>query len=338
MNNLTFSKKIQLEIIFGLVKFLSLININISTLLVIFFSSVLSVFIWSNKDLTLDEIMSMTRRKPVLSLMDTIPDSVLNKPKQEIVIEKTSPPKNIYKLKPTQVLAKSYIVFDNHDKRVVSKMNENLKLPPASLVKVLSVMYLEKKLNYDQLLEVPFECAVVEGQKIGYKPKEKVSVKDLINSSIIFSGADSICTLSKNASLGLEDFNQYARSIGLKDSNFTNYIGLDFSTNYTTSNDMLEMSKEFIKNKNLSYISGLKSYGLANGRKIYNTNRMLFEEPLQKYTTGIKTGTTEGANENLIYRYEDPSQNKDFIIIILNSSNRYQDIRNIVNNLYLTAE
>lgn len=336
MNNLTITKKILLGLIFTAIRFLNFININISTLLVMLFSTAISFVIWNNRNLSLDEAMKFTRRKPVQDLSETIPESVLvKKTEAATVVKATMPPKNIYKLKTTSVLARSYIVYDTNDRRIIDKRNEELKLPPASLVKLLSVMMFERNKDYQMKLEVPAECTIVNGQKVGLKAKEKVSIKDLVYSSLIFSGADSICTLSKYSSLSLTDFNNYARDIGMKNSNFTNYIGLDFETNYTTSNDMLAMTLEFLKNNNLNQIVAIKSYKLENGINTYNTNKMLFEEP---YTVGIKTGTTGGANENLIYRYQNKELKKDFIIIILNSSNRYQDVRNILNNLYLDAE
>ena len=119
------------------------------------------------------------------------------------------------------------------------------------------------------------------------------------------------------------------------DSNFTNYIGLDFEDNDTTANDVLTMTREFIKKDLFNNIVKLKSYQLQNSKVIYNTNKMLFEN---QYSVGIKTGTTGEANENLIYRYKNDNLNEDVIVIIMNSSDRYQDTRNIIYNLYLAAE
>jgi D-alanyl-D-alanine carboxypeptidase len=178
------------------------------------------------------------------------------------------------------------------------------------------------------------ECTSVNGQKVGFKVGEEVSVKDLVYSSLIFSGADSICLLSRtNSNISLENFNNYAKTLGLVNSNFTNYIGLDYTNNYTTSEDMLTMTKEFLKKEIFSDIVKLKNYQLENQKIITNTNKMLFSE---KNSAGVKTGTTDGANENLIYRYIDSDREIeiDLLVIILNSANRYSDTKQVINNLY----
>ena len=118
-------------------------------------------------------------------------------------------------------------------------------------------------------------------------------------------------------------------------SNFTNYIGLDYEDNETNAFDILSLTKEFIKNDLFNQIVKQKSYKLENGKVVYNTNKMLFEN---EYSVGIKTGTTGDANENLIYRYKNESKKLDLIVIILNSSDRYQDTRNIISNIYLATE
>jgi D-alanyl-D-alanine carboxypeptidase len=190
--------------------------------------------------------------------------------------------------------------------------------------------------NLDNYTLVPQECTQVNGQKLGFKSGEKVSIKDLLYSSLIYSAADSVCTLSRvNSVRDLAFFNSYAKSIGMNSSNFTNYIGLDYEDNVTTAEDVLTMTLNFIKKDLFNSIVKLKSYQLENGKVIYNTNKMLFEN---QYSIGIKTGTTGEANENLIYRYKNDDYKRDLIVIILNSSSRYQDTRNIISNLYLDVE
>jgi len=174
------------------------------------------------------------------------------------------------------------------------------------------------------------ECNFVEGQKVGYKKSEKVSGKDMIYSSLVFSGGDSICNLYKITDSNIPDFNEYAKKLGMKNSNFTNFIGLDYPGNYTTSEDLLNMTLEFIKNDKFNEIVSLKSYQMGNGKVLYNTNKMLFEG---NNSVGIKTGTTVGAKENLIYRHKDIKKDLDIIIIILNSNSRYQDTKLILNSI-----
>jgi len=334
------SKKMFLKFFLFGVRVIHFIDIPIRTVLLVIFTASLSFTFWNLKDKNISDLMLLTRRKPVQSLNSTVPFNILNAssslslPSNEAPL--TKPPISILKLKDTKVLAKSFIVYDNSENKVIAQRNENLKLPPASLVKLLSVAVFTKDLNLDTYVKVPSECTFVNGQKLGFKASEKVSIKDLLYTSLIFSAADSVCTLSKiNPNLNLDYFNSYAKTIGMNNSNFTNYIGLDYEDNETTAFDILSLTKEFIKNDLFNQIVKQKSYKLENGKVVYNTNKMLFEN---EYSVGIKTGTTGEANENLIYRYKNESKKLDLIVIILNSSDRYQDTRNIISNIYLATE
>lgn len=335
------SKKLLVNLFLLYTKGLHFFDLQIRTVLLVVLTTAFSYILWNARGMNLEDFMKITRRKPILALSETVPFNVLNSSSQlasneNKVIPSTIPARKILKLKPTNIQAKSYIVYDLDDSRLVAEKNKTLQLPPASLVKLLSVMVFTDNLNLDNYTLVPQECTQVNGQKAGLKSGEKISVKDLLFSSLIYSAADSVCTLSRiNSDRDLRFFNNYAESIGMKNSNFTNYIGLDFEDNVTTSEDILNMTLSFIKKDLFNSIVKLKSYQMENGRVIYNTNKMLFEN---QYSIGIKTGTTGGANENLIYRYKNDDLQRDVLVVILNSSDRYQDSRNIISNLYLDVE
>jgi len=332
------SKKLGLNAVFLIIKLLNLIDISIRTLFLVFLTASFSFLLWNVKDKNFEDLMLLTNRKPVQSLANTVPFNILNATSsgEKTNVALTKPQEKVLKLHETNILAKSYIIFDNKNDKIVAQKNETQNLPPASLVKLLSVMVFTKDLSLDSYTNVPSECTLVNGQKLGFKSGEKVSIKDLLYSSLIFSAADSVCTLSRvNQNYNLDFFNNYARSIGMNNSNFTNYIGLDYEYNETTALDILALTREFIKKDLFNEIVKMKSYKLENGKVIYNTNKMLFEN---SYSVGIKTGTTGEANENLIYRYKNTSKDLDLIVIILNSSDRYQDTRNIISNIYLATE
>lgn len=340
MIEFSISQKILSRFLIYFIRGLNFINFELRWLAFCAFTIFFTLSLWNIKDSNFEDLMKLTRRKPVLSLTETIPESIIKNGEfheENLVLAKktqeiTKPPEKILKIKPIDINAKSFLVYDlNKSLELVSK-NKTEMLPPASLVKILSVMYFSRDLNLDNKYPMTRECTSVNGQKVGFKVGEEVSVKDLIYSSLIYSGADSVCLLSRiNSNLDIQGFNDFAKSIGVKNSNFTNYIGLDFTNNYTTSEDMLLITKEFLKNDLFSEIVKIKSYQLSNQKVLYNTNKMLFSE---KFSAGVKTGTTDGANENLIYRYKDDSNKIDVLVIILNSGDRYLDTKNIISSLY----
>lgn len=284
---------------------------------------------------SLDEIMSFSRTRPLSSYLNSIPINALSfeaapNKKNEIFVP-TVPEKVLKLSQPEKILARSFIVYDNSKQREIYSKDKNLQLPPASLVKMLSVLYLTKNSDLNEIVTVPSNCTLVQGQKVGFKVNEKVTLKDLLYSTLIFSGGDSVCAMAfRNTSYSIQGLNDSAKSIGMRNSNFTNYIGLDFEGNSTTAEDMMSLTLEFIKRDLFNQIVSYKDYKLENGKQVFNTNKALTQIP---GTIGIKTGTTEGANENLIYRYKE--NDKDLIIILLNSSSRYNDVSNILSNIYL---
>jgi len=46
-------------------------------------------------------------------------------------------------------------------------------------------------------------------------------------------------------------------------------------------------------------------------------------------TTGIKTGTTVGAGEVLIYGWKD--ENRELVLVVMGSRDRFADTRNLLN-------
>jgi D-alanyl-D-alanine carboxypeptidase (penicillin-binding protein 5/6) len=331
------TQKVVLKLFIAMLKLVNFLNIELKWVVFSIFTIFMTLTFVELGSKNLDDFMKMTRRKPVLSLSETIPDSVLrleNNFQEAVIVETdpaTLPPKKLPKIDKLDLQAKSYLIYDLRNSRELLHHNKNLPLPPASLVKVLSVMYLSQDLNFTDRLKMTLECSQVNGQKVGHKIGEDISVKDLVYASLIYSGADSTCLLSRSGkATSIEGFNEYAKSIGIINSNFTNYIGLDYTNNFTTSEDMLTMTIEFLKREAFKDIVTLKNFKLENGKVIYNTNKMLFSE---KNSAGVKTGTTDGANENLIYRYKDDIQDIDILIVILNSADRYSDIKKIINNL-----
>ena len=311
-----------------LTNFLNLIDFKLRTLFILF-------------NITLSAYLLFFYAKPALDnyyQVSNVEGVTINESKSSLgiapaveTIPDTLPVRKIYTLNnPQLVKAKSFLVYDVIAGSEIYSSNKDLKLPPASLVKMLSSMLFINKIDFKEKYTVNSECMYVDGQKIGFKNQEKVSGKDLIYSSLVYSAGDSICNLYKVTKSSIPELNDYAKNLGMKNSNFTNFIGLDYTGNYTTAEDILILSRKFIENRVLNEVVATKSYSLENKKFILNTNKMLFEE---KRTAGIKTGTTEGANQNLVYRLKDLEKDEDFIIVILNSSDRYADIRNILKNL-----
>ena len=150
MINFSLSQKISVKFILYFIRIVNLVDFEIRWVFFIFFTVFLSLSFWNLKDSNLEDFMKMTRRKPVLSLSETIPEEILNfKNKDDIknqvlaeqAVVETSPAQKVLKIKPLNLQAKSYIIYDYKNNSELDSNNKNLTLPPASRVILLSVMY-----------------------------------------------------------------------------------------------------------------------------------------------------------------------------------------------------
>ncbi len=234
------------------------------------------------------------------------------------------------------ISAKSALVIDVTSGKILYGLNTDEKLAPASTTKLMTAVIALDIYSLDEKLAVPGVCTNVEGQKAGLYAGMIISVKDLVNVLLINSSGDAACVLSWGVT-SYSDFvnlmNLKTQKIGMKNTRFTNSIGLDGEngSHYSTANDLYKLAKYAIKNKTIKDIVKTKEYALDDSSrnfeiKVFNTNKLLWDIP---ETVGIKTGTTQSAGEVLIYEYK--TEEKDLIIVVMGSDDRFSDTKELLN-------
>ncbi|MBU0535094.1 hypothetical protein KKC62_02885 [Patescibacteria group bacterium] len=234
-----------------------------------------------------------------------------------------------------EILAKSVLVVEKKEGRVLFEKSSKDKLAPASTVKLLTALVALDLYSPGEELKVLEECTEVEGTKAGF-PKDSVfTAGDLVDSMLIGSLGDAACVLASKrvtngAFVGL--MNKKAISIGMTSTRVSNPVGLDDENggNYSTASDLYKLAvfatnvpriKEDVKTPMFILNASKKKYSGI----IYNTNKFLWEIP---HTVGIKTGTTQGAGEVLIYEYNDGL--RDIVIVVMGSLDRFADTKNVL--------
>jgi serine-type D-Ala-D-Ala carboxypeptidase (penicillin-binding protein 5/6) len=223
----------------------------------------------------------------------------------------------------------SALVYDVNNSKILFEHNKDLALPPASTTKLMTALVALDLYSLDEVLTVPYECTEIESSKGGYYWNEQVFVEELIRSLLIMSSGDSACILATGKESG-ENFvvhmNDYADAFGMVNTNFTNSIGLDseFGDHLSSAYDLLLLGKNSMRNELIKDIVQVREQTLESvsgvERTFVNTNDLLWTVT---GTTGVKTGTTEGAGEVLIYSYE--SGSKSLIIVVMGSMDRFVD-------------
>ncbi len=230
------------------------------------------------------------------------------------------------------ISAKSHIIIDVPTNTVLSSKDANLPLPPASTAKLATALASLKIYKLDEEITIPQFCAQVDGTKVGLVQGQKFYVGDLLKALLVYSAGDAGCVLSIGK-VSYADFiglmNQIATEAGLTNTKFTNPIGLDDADgeNLASAEDLAKLGMFAVKNDFIKEVVRLKEFELRDldgkySKKLSNTNKLLTELP---ESVGIKTGTTTGAGEVLIYEYV--KGKTDLIIVVMGSRDRFADVK-----------
>ena len=161
---------------------------------------------------------------------------------------------NILKLKTP---AKQVILYDHAIKKILFEKNSNNIMKPASMAKIMTAYIVFDRLQEGSLrLEDKFVVSKSAWQKGGsrtfLKLNSEVTISDLLMGLIVQSGNDAAIVLSEGIAGSEEDFalqmNQYANSLKMKNTYFTNSTGWPHEELKTTAYDLIILTEALINN------------------------------------------------------------------------------------------
>ncbi len=238
--------------------------------------------------------------------------------------------------------AKSAILIEASTGKVLYAKNENEKLAPASMTKIMSLLLIMGKIdNHDIKLtdKVPVSenASGMGGSQIFLETGSNVSVKEILKGITIASANDAVVAMAEYIG-GTEDefvkmMNKKAKELGLKNTEFKNCHGLDEDNHYSSAKDMAIIAKELIKHEDiLNYSKIYEDYFTKpDGNKIWlvNTNKLVrFYDGVD----GLKTGYTSKAGYCLTATAK--KNNLRVISVVMGSdtsANRNSDTTNLLN-------
>ena len=199
------------------------------------------------------------------------------------------------------VKAKAYALMDVNTGTLLAGNNENERLYPASVTKIMTLLLVaealnEGKLSFDEVLTCSDTAAAKGGSQIWLEPGEEMTVRELLKAAAIYSANDA-CALLGEAVAGSEEafvtlMNSKAEQLGMSNTHFDNCTGLDddTTTHLTTAYDIALMSRELIRVDFIREYTTIWMDELRDGKtQLVNTNRLIRNYP---GATGLKTGTT----------------------------------------------
>jgi D-alanyl-D-alanine carboxypeptidase (penicillin-binding protein 5/6) len=213
--------------------------------------------------------------------------------------------------------------------KTLFKKNSYVKLPIASLSKLMTAVVALENYTLSKNIEVSEEAVLQDGEQGALELGREMSVNDLLYIMLIESSNKAAYTLSEG--MDHYDFvrlmNEKARDLGMDNTLFVEPTGLSFE-NVSTADDLIKLAKYIlVKYPQIAEISEMKEYDLPNYGILNNTDELLGEVP------GIvvsKTGFTVEA-KGCLFLVLDNYKNNDYIIyIILGADDRFAEMKNMI--------
>lgn len=236
--------------------------------------------------------------------------------------------------KPT-ILAKSVFVYDITKDKILYSKNIDQRLPMASLTKVMTaIIALENSKKDNQY--IVRKSSLIGENIMGLSEGEILTLEELLYGLMLPSGNDAAEVLADNFEGGRNGFikamNNKVKTLGLKNTNFTNPSGLQGDGDqFSTAYDLFVITRFAISNSPLfnTVVSTFqKEIPKTDTHKYFfleNETNLISSYPGVK---GVKTGFTPEAGLCLI-TYLDYKGHR-IIGILLGSNNRRQEMKDLL--------
>lgn len=215
-------------------------------------------------------------------------------------------PTHFLTVSPPALPAKAYVLMDADSGQVLAEKNMHLRLPPASLTKLMTLYVASCGLKSQQIhLEDPVLVSRTAWQRGGsrmfLKVGSRVPLREIIAGIIVASGNDACVALAEHTAGSEAAFaqlmNAAAGRIGMTESHFVDSTGLPAPNHYGTAYDFARLTQAIINDFPEYYEWYGQKWITHNQIKQPNRNRLLWRDPS---VDGLKTGHTDAAGYCLI--------------------------------------
>ena len=153
--------------------------------------------------------------------------------------------------------AEQAIVVDYNTNEILFEKNSQIKVPPASMTKIMTVYAIfDRLLNTDlslaHLCTISAKSYKMGGSRTFLEIDDRVSIENLLKGIIVQSGNDASVAIAE-CLVGTESnfaklMNAYAKKLGMNDTNFINSSGWPHNNHFSTAHDLAILSNSLIKN------------------------------------------------------------------------------------------
>ena len=202
--------------------------------------------------------------------------------------------------------SRGYILADHHSGRVLVAKNEHEHLEPASITKLMTAYAAFRALkdgqvSLDDNIPVSETAWRTPGSRMFIEVNTRVPMKDLLQGMIVQSGNDASVAIAEylggTEATFAELMTQYARELGMLNTQYRNSTGLPAEGHYTTAADIARLASAIVGEFPEFYHWYSQREFTYNGITQKNRNALLWRDPT---VDGMKTGMTDAAGYCLV--------------------------------------
>ncbi len=207
--------------------------------------------------------------------------------------------------------SEAYLLVNTDTGAVIFSENADKQMKCASLVKIATMAVVADNCNdLDEIVTVTESSLAplknVYSASCNLKAGEQISVRNLLYCAMLKNANDACNVLAEYIGGSIENFvvmmNDFAKSLGCTNTNFTNAHGLDEEGEYTSAYDMYLMTQYAMKNSVLADMAATVKYTIPATNVSEERNLTSVCDIIKsgtryyyEYAKGFKTGQTDGA-------------------------------------------
>lgn len=203
----------------------------------------------------------------------------------------------------------SELLIDVTSSKILYAKNASLKIPPASLTKLMTLFVLFDKLRMSQIKindKVFFSRIAVQQKpsKLNVKPGDSITIRNAIYALITKSANDTAYAIAERLAGNEKQFaklmNANANLLKMYNTHFVNASGLHNKNQYTTAMDMCKLALSLLKTfpEYFHYFS--KKGFFHKGAYLANHNKLLGFSQYEFLVDGMKTGFVNASGFNIV--------------------------------------
>lgn len=224
------------------------------------------------------------------------------------------------------IRAASYLLLDARTGQHLAGRGFETPRGVASTQKLVTALVVLDAGNLDKMVRIQSSDVAVEPTRLGIKPGEVYSRRELLYAFLVKSANDVANALARDNAGSIGAFtakmNAKARALGCSNSSFRNPHGLTIGGQYSTARDMARVAMAAYRNNVIRDVVRRKylSFRRADGRVVTleNTNELLGKMP---ECNGMKTGYTVASGRCLISSAA--SGGREVILVQLGTKTKY---------------